>query len=711
GAVARTDKDILEAETRLLNPESRLEQRLLWFHAPPEELPAELTARSAFEMAQQWSQLNGPTTLHDAAVLMYFASIVESPDCKREDLWKQTLDMWRRVVEDEQYWSAMCSVEETLGYEPACLPGEVMAWREELLGLVTAPLLVLSRHAMHENNNDVVARVARLLGNDEKASSELVQELFRQMDGATVRLDAIMSKVIAKEEDYDKNIALNASICSEAEEVYNKLVPGILTQAESVLDKGDPELLHLREAAASILIDIAQAASWAADFELADRVLSKARPLASGTAAEPKLHDSETKLENARASHEVTKGSKPIKSAPPLMTINTFGFMVYPAMGEQADVVYGSKRAIYYLVALFIPLFPIASYRVVFLPGGSYRFLCKVPLDRAARIHQAVVALLIGLLVFSVATYKPDPRVVAANTSKVVARVTFPGAEKVQLPDDKYSLRDIVNEDEEALDDLEGQLKQVKAQCEKMAPRLEKSQNKLKSILPSEPTDSSESAAAIKYNNDGVTCLKSSDFKGAIVNFEKALSTDPKYQIAMANLAIAYNNLALAQSKSEPKLSVSSFYRSLCFDLYNKTTWQNLDSMLKYLGKHPEQAKERLALAEKAKAAHDYRAAAIEYLAVLKVKQDPKVAHDKVKSKLEEVIAKLPAPEQSALKASLNQERDNPEVAELKRKHNAMVDRYNALLADGDKKYAVMKKILDERNKAAEKYNKLYADK
>jgi hypothetical protein len=78
----------------------------------------------------------------------------------------------------------------------------------------------------------------------------------------------------------------------------------------------------------------------------------------------------------------------PIDKAPSLTTMNTFGFKLYGKsdLDDETD----SNMTTQYFVALFIPLFPIARYRVISEDGDSYRFLGKGKFRTVEWVHMAV---------------------------------------------------------------------------------------------------------------------------------------------------------------------------------------------------------------------------------------------------------------------------------------------------------------------------------
>jgi len=83
---------------------------------------------------------------------------------------------------------------------------------------------------------------------------------------------------------------------------------------------------------------------------------------------------------------------QPISSAPSLMTINGFGFKLYGSSDYDPDN--DSYMTTHYLVVLFLPLVPLARYRVI-RDGNSYAFLGKGRLRTFDKVHLGLAALMV----------------------------------------------------------------------------------------------------------------------------------------------------------------------------------------------------------------------------------------------------------------------------------------------------------------------------
>ncbi len=133
-----------------------------------------------------------------------------------------------------------------------------------------------------------------------------------------------------------------------------------------------------------------------------------------------------------------------------------------------------------------------------------------------------------------------------------------------------------------------------------------------------------DSSQVIGLNNDGVKALNSNNYQVAIQKFEAALKLDPTYKLARDNLAIAHNNYGL-QLRTNPAEALKQFHQALYLNMSNATTLQNVEGIIRMMGKDPKSYADRVALGDQARLAADFVGAIIEYGAALKLKDDPKL--------------------------------------------------------------------------------------
>lgn len=177
-----------------------------------------------------------------------------------------------------------------------------------------------------------------------------------------------------------------------------------------------------------------------------------------------------------------------------------------------------------------------------------------------------------------------------------------------------------------------------------------------------QPADAQDSQV-VTLNNDGVRALTSSNFKLAIEKFEAALKLDGTYKLARSNLAIAYNNYGL-QLRSDPKQAIKMFHKALMLDPTNATTRQNVDGIIRMMGKDPRDFEDRVDLGDQARKGGDFTGAIVEFAAALDLKDDSGVHEklgdvyrvvDRVDKAIEQYQAGIRAKDSASLEVKLAQ--------------------------------------------------------
>ena len=123
------------------------------------------------------------------------------------------------------------------------------------------------------------------------------------------------------------------------------------------------------------------------------------------------------------AARRVILDPQPIKSAPPLFTLNGFGLKLYGRGDRRPDGFYASTL---YLCGLFIPLLPISRYLVRDAGEGGWHFLGKIPLSQPQRWYRrALVLAIVGFIGWgrAEAWYESPARLAANDIERVQEKV------------------------------------------------------------------------------------------------------------------------------------------------------------------------------------------------------------------------------------------------------------------------------------------------
>jgi len=205
----------------------------------------------------------------------------------------------------------------------------------------------------------------------------------------------------------DDASARNKPICDEALKRFRGEVEPALDRLVQLLPPDHDLIRQSREEAARCLNSIAAQFTWADDFVGSEKLHEDAVKLAGNTATAIEIQGGLAKIRKMARHQRVLGALKPISSAPSLYTINGFGFTVYG--NSDYDEETRSYVTTHYFVALFIPIFPIARYRVIHQPGGKYSFLGKLPLRAVDRWHLWIAIIAIAAVIIGSAINSDKP--------------------------------------------------------------------------------------------------------------------------------------------------------------------------------------------------------------------------------------------------------------------------------------------------------------
>ena len=200
----------------------------------------------------------------------------------------------------------------------------------------------------------------------------------------------------------------------------------VLSRLDDALFAADDELAsRIKGRVAALLGEVAGLKAASGDQDGARRLLGKAAPLAQAPEARAEFEAAAEELPVfARLTHarwlqraghfkradravaqarrhvksralrdalrEVERSPRPLERAPTLFTLNGIGFRLYGERDRWPD---GSYVATYCFCVVFIPIVPVAAYRVRQVSTMSYQFLAKEPLGPIAKVWRGVALL------------------------------------------------------------------------------------------------------------------------------------------------------------------------------------------------------------------------------------------------------------------------------------------------------------------------------
>ena len=461
----RGDADIRAAVGRLANPVQRLTDRLFWFYQLP-ELTSTRSISSTLDPAG-----------HDRVLRDLFNAIQGGLDDSGLAAWVKMLRAWHAVTRDDDYWALALTHEDQGGFEPSATFAEVEAVRSDAVRLAGEPLILAARAALAADERGTVRRiVAALSGLADTGTwaSAAIEEI------ATPEVDRFVALCRSARERYGTRIirepdagAQNKPACDEALAHFRTEVQSALDKATRILPQDHELVLRAREEAALYLSAIATDYTWADDFISSETLNKEALALARSSLGAIRIQERLSEVGAAARKQRVFGSLKPIEKAPSLSTINGIGFKMYGKSDPDPET--DSYLTTYYFVALFIPVFPIARYRIREVAGNRYSFLGKVPLRKVDRWHLGIALVVVLAGIVGVAM-SPE-----GSPSSASSRASQPGI-STSRSSQLATLKARIDQGRAQSSALESQLQPVITQLTEMNDQLKKLSAELKTL-------------------------------------------------------------------------------------------------------------------------------------------------------------------------------------------------------------------------------------
>lgn len=262
----------------------------------------------------------------------------------------------------------------------------------------------------------------------EKAARDSASAEVNKLIDLSLAIRADCSEHIVREEG---SADVNRKFCDTALQRFRQEIAPKLKQ----LPTNEKGIRRAQEAAARCISGIAIDYTWADDFVTSEKLQIEALHLAEGaegsagetwsipgtkSTTATAIKDALEKVRPAAKRQRLFASLTPISSAPSLSTLNGFGCTLYG--NSDYDSESQSYVATHYFVALFVPLFPLARYRVISTGEKGFRFLGKLPLRKFDQWHLGISLSLVFLLVIigAVSNSSTESYVPPATGNKVV---------------------------------------------------------------------------------------------------------------------------------------------------------------------------------------------------------------------------------------------------------------------------------------------------
>ncbi len=271
---------------------------------------------------------------------------------------------------------------------------------------------------LQEESVDVANEVRdlALFYNNEKGKPELSiillnleMELFSELPAFYSKLEedkVILTEIKQKNEYYDKAYEICENCLATVEKnpqiglgKAKRLVMDTQQLLNTMMSKqvDNKWILDIKDMIASTMLScIISYGNETKDWQNSSNYLETIRRYATKPETIKRINDNAAILRKNIQDDNFYGGMEPIDEAPSLSTINGTGTRLY----GHSDDMNGTYVAVLCLCFFFIPLIPIARYRVSDFGGNRYRFYGKLPLTTANKIH-ALIGIVASLYVVS----------------------------------------------------------------------------------------------------------------------------------------------------------------------------------------------------------------------------------------------------------------------------------------------------------------------
>jgi hypothetical protein len=469
--------------------------------------------------------------------------------------WDHAFRYWTLIINDEFFWTYLANRARLLN-DPRVNASYVQELRRELpLALLRVNVSRAVAGVEREQPDELVQncriiRKAKFGSNEELALTEVALALQAQFEKTLQGIQSSMSesairmhvpRAMQSTDAVDTALdppELTSYLATIEDSIAKTLVPIGKTIIEAGLDHIDPALEILdglayayrsislafnnygRMPRASLRLT-ATAKEFARGAQCQERLDEDCKALqflslqkdALELAAESRYRDSLAKLEEAKqfaASDEdrrtidewvevakertAYEGLKKLDCAPTMYTFNGIGTMLYGR--RDYDPHSQSYIATLYLTFIFLPLFPLASYRVKSVNGNRYQFLGRASMKKTAFIGPAIVAAVAAIfMILSTLGTTTSPQT-QNDPSSSAERIT----ESKRASTDKDNLGQWIDQERSKLDSDKINLQSEESQIDIERQSLDQRDAALKVGSPSQEEIDSYNADVQRFN-------------------------------------------------------------------------------------------------------------------------------------------------------------------------------------------------------------------
>jgi tetratricopeptide (TPR) repeat protein len=448
-----TREDILSGTQRLEDGQSRIREELYWVHAGPRGdcLPAGTSSLSSLigflNKASQGAGRQAAIAMHNLAIANHALAFEQEFNKNatlqaRQEAWSAALSAWHSSFKSEEFWDFMSERVSSWG-DPTVSDSDLQQARRELYEELLRPHKQLAADCVASGHYDLARlhiQLIQVAGNwmpvAKRYLSEISTEIVRQ---ARTALDTVLRDVseealapLQKDQKREKLISAeneivaignktvaNLSLFQEMQESNDALGDQVAQCLRSVsiryFNQLDDSQSSLRVAASAlgyvrtpsckaqilrdknyieyrVLCDLSFESSNQGKYAKAEEYLQEAKKIAP----ENETGQIEEWLATCQR-NRILEGVDTKRNTPTLRTINGIGATFYGKRDYDAGS--NSYVTTHFFTFFFLPVIPLAAYRVVSAGGNSYRIFGKVPLSKATIWYRRIILAFVAVLI------------------------------------------------------------------------------------------------------------------------------------------------------------------------------------------------------------------------------------------------------------------------------------------------------------------------
>jgi tetratricopeptide (TPR) repeat protein len=570
-----TREDILSAIQRLEDGQARTKEEIFWVHAGPKGdcLPSGFSLSALvteLEKSSHGSGRHAAIAVHNLAVINHAlafeqesAKSAESQNSRQA--WVAAHACWRSVLQNEEFWDYM-SERISSWQDPTVSESDVQRVKRELPEELLRPhsqlateYIAAGSHASAQLHIQLIQDAAAWQPLAKRYLSEISTEIVRR---AQDDLDKILRQNTEealtplqndqkKEQLHlaeleivriaDRTIA-NLSLFREMQEASSALGDQVgqclrsvsiryfnqLNDAENALRLLNSALKYASSSSCRALIARDQAtvrcrslcnlsleAANQGQYKTAQEYLEQAKSLAP----EGDLAQIEEWLATCKR-NQIFEGVDTKHNTPTLRTVNGIGATFYGK--RDYDPASNSYVTTHFFTFFFLPVIPLAAYRVVSTGGNSYRIFGKVPLSRPAIWYRRAVFAAVGVFIlFSMIQSNgssPPSSTIPMTTGYSSTANSAPATSSPSYSADE-SEKDAIDRTRQELDAREWALDREKKELDTLERQLDTLKSEVKDLESEYPDGDMTSDVRADYES------KLAQYNGLVPVYNEKLTT------------------------------------------------------------------------------------------------------------------------------------------------------------------------------------------